>query len=208
VLGSSLGWVVLHFAVAGYWAIVVALLVLGLILFFLPHLFRETGLRGALLARLPSEGAYKGLYSLLALGGLLLIIAGKAQSDFLMVWEPRFELRPISHIIMIPVFILLVAGNTPLSYLRKNLRNPMLLGVFLWGLAHLWANGDLASMLLFGSFTLWSGFKFVSMGIRQGPINGAASILWDGIALIAGLVLYGAIAIFHGQLFGVGLSFV
>ena len=184
-----------------------ALLVLGLILFFGPHLFRETGLRGVLLERLPSEGAYKGLYSVLALLGLVLIVVGKAQSEFLMVWEPRFELRPISHVIMIPVFILLVAGNVPLSHLRKHLRNPMLLGTFLWGVAHLWANGDLASMLLFGSFTLWSGFKFVAMGIRQGPILENGSLLWDAIAFIVGLVLYAAVALFHGQLFGVGLSF-
>lgn len=161
-----------------------------------------------LLAQLPSEGAYKGLYSLLALAGLVLIAVGKGQSDFVMIWEPRFELRSISHVIMIPVFILIVAGNIPLSNLRKNLRNPMMLGTCLWGLAHLWSNGDLASILLFGSFTLWSGFKFVAMGLHQGSIQGPASVLWDGIALIAGLVLYGTIAIFHGQLFGVGLSFV
>jgi uncharacterized membrane protein len=200
--------VVLHCGLAGFWAFVVALLVVGLILFIVPHLFRETGLRAVLLAQLPSEGAYKGLYSLLALAGLVLIAVGKGQSDFVMIWEPRFELRSISHVIMIPVFILIVAGNIPLSNLRKNLRNPMMLGTCLWGLAHLWSNGDLASILLFGSFTLWSGFKFVAMGLRQGSIQGRASVLWDGIALIAGLVLYGTIAIFHGQLFGVGLSFV
>lgn len=197
----------LHCGLAGFWVFVVALLVLGLTLFIMPHLFRETGLRGVLLASLPSEGVYKGLYSLLALTGLLLIVIGKGQSDFVMIWEPRFELRSISHIIMIPVFILIVAGNIPLSNLRKKLRNPMMLGTCLWGLAHLWSNGDLASLLLFGSFTLFSGFKFVTMGMRQGPVQGRASVLWDGIALIAGLVLYGTIAIFHGQLFGVGLNF-
>ncbi len=200
--------VVLHCRPAGFWAFVVALLVVGLILFFVPHLFREIGVRDLLLQKLPSEGAYRGLYSFLVLAGLVMIVVGKGRSDFVMIWEPRFELRFISHVIMIPVFILIVAGNTPLSNLRKSLRNPMMLGTCLWGLAHLWSNGDLASMLLFGSFTLWSGFKFVAMGMRQGPAQGQASILWDGIALVAGLILYAAVAIFHGQLFGVGLSFV
>ena len=197
----------LHWRVGGIWAEVVAFLVIGLILFFVPHLFRELGLRDRLLASLSTQSAYMGIYTALTLAGLVLIVYGKSQSEFIMIWEPRFELRSISHMLMIPVFILIVAGNTPLSNLRKAVRNPMMLGTCLWGLAHLWSNGDLASILLFGGFTLWSGFKFVSLGLRQGPNTNAASFLWDGIAVVIGLVLYGVIAVFHGQLFGVGLSF-
>lgn len=197
----------LHWRVGGIWAEVVAFLVIGLILFFVPHLFRELGLRDRLLASLSTQSAYMGIYTALTLAGLVLIVYGKSQSEFIMIWEPRFELRSISHMLMIPVFILIVAGNTPLSNLRKAVRNPMMLGTCLWGLAHLWSNGDLASILLFGGFTLWSGFKFVSLGLRQGPNTSEASFLWDGIAVVIGLVLYGVIAVFHGQLFGVGLSF-
>lgn len=183
------------------------LLISGLILFFVPHLFREIGLRDRLINSLPSENAYKGLYSLLALAGLILIVIGKGQSDFVMVWEPRFELRQVSHFLMLPALLLVVAGNMPMSRIRAAVRNPMMMGTFLWGIAHLWSNGDLASMLLFGSFALWSGFKFVSLGIRNGPVATAHSILWDGIVIVVGLVLYGLIAVFHGELFGVGLSF-
>ncbi len=185
----------------------VPLLISGLVLFFLPHLFRELGLREKLIARLNSENAYKGIYSLLALAGLALIIVGKGQSEFVMVWEPRFELRQISHILMLPALLLVVAGNLPTSRLRAAVRNPMMLGTLLWGIAHLWSNGDLASILLFGGFALWSGFKFVSLGIHNGPVTSTPSQLWDGIAVVIGLVLYGLIAIFHGELFGVGLSF-
>lgn len=187
---------------------VVILLIVGLLLFFLPHLFRELGLRQRLIETLPSEGAYKGIYSLLALAGLVLIVMGKGQGDFVMVWEPRFELRGISHVLMIPVFILVAAGNMPMSWLRKNLRNPMMLGTFLWGIAHLWSNGDLASILLFGGFALWAAFKFVSLGLRHGPVETNASLMWDGIALVVGLVFYFVFAVLHGELFGVGLSFV
>ncbi|GIT63622.1 MAG: hypothetical protein Ct9H300mP22_0220 [Gammaproteobacteria bacterium] len=88
--------------------------------------------------------------------GLGLIIWGKSIAPFVMIWEPPFELRYLSSIFMIPVFILAVAGNIPMSFLRWQLRNPMLLGVIIWGVAHLWANGDLASHT-----SLW---KFYSLG--------------------------------------------
>lgn len=199
--------IVLHCALILLTVSAVALLIGGLLLFLIPHLFHELGLRRRLLENLPSENAYKGLFSLLVLVGLVMIVVGKGQAEFTMIWEPRFELRNISLILMIPVFILVVAGNIPLSFLRKTVRNPMMLGTVFWGIAHLWSNGDLASILLFGSFTLWAGFKFISLGLRNGPVTARPSLLWDGVALIAGLVLYGLIAVFHGELFGVGLSF-
>lgn len=183
-------------------------LIVGLILFFLPHLLREFGQRDKLIAALPSPAAYRGLHSLTALAGLGLIIWGKAIAPFIMVWQPIYELRYISHVLMIPALILVLAGNLPQSHLRKRLRNPMLLGVFLWGVAHLWSNGDLASMLLFGGFAVWSGWKFVSLGLAKPPSTDRPSLLWDGTAVLAGLLLYVILGVFHGQLFGVGLSLV
>jgi uncharacterized membrane protein len=190
------------------------LLILGLMLFFIPHLLREMGLRQRAIAALPSESAYKGVYSLLAVSGLGLIIWGKSQADFSMMWEPIFELRYISHILMIPALILVAAGNMPMSLMRRNFRNPMLLGVTIWGLAHLWSNGDLASMLLFGGFSLWAGLKFVSRGVSAAPATREIStwrqllalLKWDILAIVVGLGLFLVIFLFHGQLFGVGLS--
>ena len=181
---------------------------LGLALFILPHLFREFGLREKLRNELLGVPAYMAVYSLLALLGLGLVIWGKSISPFVMIWEPIFELRYISSILMTPAFILVAAGNIPMSYIRWQLRNPMLLGVCIWGLAHLWANGDLASMLLFGSFTLWSGLKFVTLrGNVESTVVPELSWLWrDLIAVVAGAVLYFIVYISHGQLFGVGLA--
>ena len=184
------------------------LLILGLVLFFALHLMRDIGMRDAVIAACPSENAYKGIYTVLALIGLGLIIWGKVNAAFTMVWQPIYELRYISHVLMIPAIVLVVAGNMPPSYIRVTLRNPMLLGVTFWGLAHLWSNGDMASMLLFGGFTLWAGFKFVKMGLAAPPDTRKASLWWDIIAVIVGFLLYVVVSLFHGQLFGVGLNFV
>jgi len=185
----------------------VLILILGLLLFLVPHLLRELGLRDRIIDGLPSMNVYRGLYSLIALTGLGIMIWGKVSAPFSMVWEPLFELRYISHVLMVPAFILVMAGNLPVSFMRRQLRNPMLLGVTFWGLAHLWSNGDLASMLLFGSFTAWSAYKFVALGLSKGPVSGSPSILWDIVAVIGGLILYAAISLYHGELFGVGLNF-
>lgn len=183
-----------------------SILVLGLILFFAPHLLREFGLRQRLRDTLPSEGAYMGLYSLVVLAGLCLIIWGKSIAPFQMVWQPIFEWRSLSLMLMIPALICVVAGNVPPSHLRKLLRNPMLIGILLWSLSHLWSNGDLASMLLFGSFGVWSCTKIVSLRNVVNVESRPPEFIWDIICLLGGLVLYVVIGLYHGELFGVGVS--
>ena len=179
---------------------------LGLVLFFLPHLLREFGWRDRLVAALPSEGAYKGLYSLVALAGLVLIVIGKGRAEFIMVWQPLFAWRWLSHLVMLPAFVLVVAGNLPMSHLRRELRHPMLLGVCLWGIAHLWANGDLASMLMFGGFTLWAGFKFIFLTRTRPVADKPPRLAMDIAAIVVGVIAYGLVFYFHGELFGMGLA--
>ena len=78
------------------------LLVIGLLLFFIPHLLRETGLRDHVLGKLPSAAAYKGAFSLAAAIGICLIVLGKSQATFFTVWQPPFEWRVVSHFLMLP----------------------------------------------------------------------------------------------------------
>ncbi len=184
----------------------VLILTLGLLLFILLHLLRELGLRDAVIDRFPSKSAYMGAYALISLIGIGLMAWGKSVSPFVMIWQPVYELRYLSQMVMIPATILVVAGNVPLSHLRKNVRNPMLLGVTFWAFAHLWSNGDLSSMLLFGGLGLWSLIKFVSLSRTTSFGKAEPSILWDGISLLVGLLIYWILMLNHGPLFGVGLS--
>ena len=103
---------------------------------------------------------------------------------FDVVAQPRYELRYMSHVIMLPALVLLVAGNVPASHIRKQLRNPMLLGVVFWGLAHLWSNGDLAFTLLFGGFTLRGLIQFISLVLVVAPASKPAALL--GLSPTAG----------------------
>lgn len=177
------------------------ILCLGLALFIAPHTLRELGLRDTLVTRL-GLGGYKGLYSVVSLLGLALIVYGKTLAPFVQLWQPAFELRWISLALMIPSLILIVAGNLPAGGLKTLTGHPMLLGIVLWALAHLWANGDVTSLLLFASLGLWAGIKFSLL--PHATRSGAG--VWDAIAVIGGLSGYALLFLFHGQLFGAGLS--
>jgi uncharacterized membrane protein len=182
------------------------LLIVGLCLFTGVHLLREVKLRDLLLERW-GRTPYLLAYSLISLLGIVFMVVGKSHTAFTQLWTPIYELRIVTHYLMLPATILVAAGNLPNSHLRQHLRHPMLLGTALWGASHLWANGDLASMLLFGTLTVWALVKLISLWSTPAPAQKPASLLWDLIAIVVGFTAYALIAIFHGQLFGIGLSF-
>src|SRR5262249_61757184 len=88
----------------------------------------------------------------------------------------------------------------------RALKPPMLVGVKTWATAHLIANGDLGSIVLFGSFLAWAACDRVTLKRRSDP--GAPRISVGGhrndtIALVAGTILYLALGfIFHPILVG------
>ena len=63
---------------------------------------------------------------------------------------------------------LLVAAYIP-GHIKTALKHPMLVGIKLWALAHLLANGDLGSIMLFGSFLAWAVFDRISLKRRTDP---------------------------------------
>ena len=66
---------------------------------------------------------------------------------------------------MLPVFILLFAAYLP-GRIKAKLRHPMLAAIKFWALAHLIANGDLASIILFGSFLAYAVFDRITLKRR------------------------------------------
>ena len=129
------------------------ILIAGLALFLGVHtLTTLRGQRAAVIARL-GEGGYKILYTLVSFVGLALIVWGFSRyraTEWVNVWYPPVAMRHIALALMLPAVILVVA-----SYIRGNiylkLKHPMLAGVKLWAVLHLMANGDLGSIILFGS---------------------------------------------------------
>ena len=179
------------------------LLIAGLLLFFAVHLLPTVpDARGALVSRLGANG-YKAAFSLVSLAGFAMIVLGKGDAPFVAVWTPPAGMRHATMALMLPVFVLLLAAYVPCN-IRRFVRHPMLLAVKIWATAHLLANGDLASMLLFGGFLAWAVYDRVSVKKRDDRApRPRVSPVGDAAVVIGGLLLYVAVARFHLQLFGV-----
>lgn len=172
-------------------------IIIGLALFILTHMIPSAAsLRTAMVSNLGSNG-YQGIFSLLALTGLILIVYGKTTAPAVELWTPPDWGIAVAHSVMPVAFILLCAAFVPNSIKRVS-RHPMLWGIFLWTTLHLLANGDLASLLLFAGMGVFAIIKIVSIGDRQTRELGAkVPITKDLILVVIGLIDYGVFLYFH-----------
>ena len=186
-----------------------ALLILGLAVFIGAHVFViRRGERARLIARI-GEGPYKGLFSLVSLIGLALIIYGFAmyrRDGMIEIWSPPIWARHLAIPLVWLAFICLVAAYIP-GDIKRFLKHPMLVGVKLWALAHLLANGDLGSMVMFGSLLAWAVFDRISLKYRTDPgsppfpLGGRKN---DAVAILIGTILFAAFGyVFHPLWIGV-----
>jgi uncharacterized membrane protein len=190
-----------------------ALLIAGLALFIGVHLIPALPRLRATLADRLGGGPYRGLFSLASAAGLALIVIGYGRMRGLgrgnpELWAPPVWIKHVVLLLMIPAMILLVAAYVP-SRIRSAVRHPMLAALMLWAFAHLLANGDLASLMLFGSFLAFAVLDRISVARRAalGPLGEArGGMLQDAIVVAAGLALYALLLVWgHAQLTGVPL---
>ena len=181
-------------------------LIAGLVIFLAPHCVRifKPAFRDAQISS--NEKRWKGLYSLVSLIGLVLMIwgYGQARMDNIYLYYPPFWLNHLQILLMIPVAILLVAAELPAGRIKKAVKNPMTIGIKIWAFGHLLVNGDLASILLFGSFLVWSVLLVMSYKRREQILPSETKTSSDIIAIVGGLVAWAAILFFlHEWLIGV-----
>lgn len=200
------------------------------------------------IARKIGEPGFAGLFSLLSLAGLVwLVLAYRAAAAVGVnqdLWLPGRALLWLPLLIM-PLVVLLFIGSVtvanptsvggekllqrdePARGILRITRHPMLWSFALWGLVHIAANGDAASLLLFVAILApallgmasidrkralrdgagWARFAAVTSIVPFAAIVGgrnrlvlAETGLWRiGLALL----LWAALLYFHGALFGV-----
>ena len=145
-------------------------LVAGLLLFLAVHSTRvfANDWRNQTLARI-GEKPFKGVYILLSLAGFALLIwgYGQARQQGVMLWNPPTFTRHLAALLTLVAFILLAASGVPNNQIKAKLHHPMVLGTKVWALAHLLANGSLASVVLFGSFLAWAVVLFAASRKRD-----------------------------------------
>lgn len=158
-------------------------------------------LKARLKARL-GEKAYGPAFGIASLLAIAIIVLGWRASDFVFVYDPPSWGRHANYLLTLIAFIclgiFLFRGS-----LRQRLRFPMALAAIFWAIGHLLANGDLASIILFGGIFIYAVLHIVIgvlNGVRPSPeVRGGHDLL----SILAGIALYGVMAQLHGALIGV-----
>ena len=153
------------------------------------------------------EWTWKGTYSFVSIFGFILMVwgYGVTRYDSTLLYTPPLWLQHFSLLLLLPVFPLLVAAYFP-GRIKTATKHPMLISTTLWAVGHLFSNGSLVDVILFGSFLIWAIMDRISIEHRQPrPTPGAPhSTFNDIIACVVGLGLYLAFIFWlHELLFGV-----
>ncbi|NNG02784.1 MAG: NnrU family protein [Inquilinus sp.] len=218
----------------------------GMVLLATHYGISSTGLR-PLMVETIGAGPYRGLYSLVAVAAFVwLIVAYNAAPPGAILWDLG-AVGAHAPVLLMPIALFLLicgisAPNPTSAGQEKRLedpepavgvlritRNPVLWGIGLWAVAHLAANGDTASVVLFGTLAVLALFGTLLLDARQRRDRGALfapfelspsplpmlavfpgrqslgpalrEIGW--IRLAATVLAYGALLHFHGWIFGV-----
>lgn len=180
--------------------------------FVLIHLLVSgTRVRDALVAKI-GQGPYMGVFSLASIAGLVWMgmAYGRARGTPVDVifWEVTPLTRHIQLGITLLAFLLVVPGLTtpnPTSVRQEGVlnrpdavkgmlritRHPFLWGVALWAAGHLLVNGNLASLILFGSLLALAIFGTASIDAKRKRALGET---WDGFAAQTANLPFAAIA--------------
>ncbi len=181
--------------------------ILGLVVFFATHIFVTfRGARADAITKLGLNG-YRAVFAVVSIAGLALIVwgFGRYHAQAPQIWSPPAFMRHITVGLMLFAAIFFTAAFIP-SHIKAKLKHPMLAGIKTWALAHLLSNGDLGSILLFGSFLVWGVYARIAAK-RRGDVGAAlAPAGWvnDILVVAIGIVIYLALGYaFHPMVIGV-----
>jgi uncharacterized membrane protein len=126
-----------------------------------------TALRARLVGAM-GEKAYRALFSIASIAGLIWLIRAYSRAPHVELWGQLLALKPLAAVLTLVALLLVVIGVTtptptgvgfearltrdaPTRGILRITRHPFLWGTALWAVVHLVINGDLASAVLFGS---------------------------------------------------------
>lgn len=183
------------------------ILVLGLLLWSFAHLFVAVmpAQRQQLSDRL-GVVPYRGLFSLVIVGALVLIVMGWKQFPAGQLYIPPAGLRHATMSLMPIALILFVASQFP-SDIRRMIRHPQMVAVKTWALAHLLSNGEWRSVVLFGGLMAWAVAETIFINRRDGARvkpepTGVGRVL---ITVVVGILLTGVVMYIHPWIAGIPL---
>jgi len=207
-----------------------------------------TRLRDVLVARL-GAGPYRGAFAVASLVGIVWMIRAYRRAPAIDLWGQLIGLRPLAFALVLIAFLFVGIGLATPSPTRVGMdtklaqgteivrgivritRHPFLWGVGLWAFVHLIVNGDLASVILFGSLLLLALGGTVSIDAKRRRsfgdqwtrfIQATSNVPFAAIATgrnqlrpalreigilrpVIAIAAYALFFVFHGRLFGAPL---
>jgi uncharacterized membrane protein len=207
-----------------------------------------TRLRDVLVARM-GAGPYRGAFAVASLVGIVWMIRAYNRAPAVDLWGQLIGLRPLAFALVLIAFLFVAIGLATPSPTRVGMetklaqgteivrgivritRHPFLWGVGLWAFVHLIVNGDLASVILFGSLLLlalggtvsidakrrrsfgdqWSRFIQATSNVPFAAIAAGRNQLRPALREIGilrpviAIAAYALFFVFHGRLFGAPL---
>ena len=173
------------------------LLIVSLILFLGIHLIRviAPGWRTSTIASL-GESRWKLGYSLASILSLVLVVYafGEARQETGILYTPPVWMAHLPSLLMLVAMICLVASLLPPGHIATKTKHPMVLSVKIWALAHLLANGETSSVILFAGFLAWGVVLRIALKRRErrGELvrKPFVSTRYDLLAVIIGLLVF------------------
>lgn len=184
-------------------------LVLAVLAFVGGHfLLAGTPLRQVFVDMVGGEGRFRGVFSLYSAVTLIWVALAYGRAPYQPLWPDAAWLRLIPIVVLPFASILLIAGLStpsptavggeraaelpdPVPGIMKVTRHPFLWGVALWAVSHLLANGDTASLLLFGGMAVLALGGMASIDAKAARRMGPA---WGPIVMRSSVIPFAAIA--------------
>lgn len=180
-------------------------LVTGVLLWSVAHCFPAAlpAARSRLALRL-GPNRYRGLFSLVIVLSVVLMVIGWRRATPDPVYLPPLYASPVVPVLVFISFYLFAASHAP-GNAKRWLRHPMLTGTLVWAVAHLLANGDARSLVLFGGLGLWAIVSILLINRRDGAWvrPPAVAVTADLMTLAGTAVVFAVVALLHRWLFGV-----
>ena len=205
--------------------------------FFLTHsLPIRPPLRPVLQSALGPRG-FTLAYSALSLAVLVWLIGAAGRAPFVPLWDWAPWQVYVPLVAMLPVCLILslaIARPNPFSFggarnaifdpahpgIVRLHRHPLLLALALWAAAHAVPNGDLAHLILFGTFAIFAAigtrlvdrrrqremgaeWQVLRSAVARAPLWPPSSSIALALRLAVGALLYGGLIALHPYLFGV-----
>lgn len=124
-----------------------------------------------------------------------------ANSPFIPLYDPPSWGPHVTFTLMLAAFVLFGIFLLPCR-LKAKIRNPFAWVILLWGVGHLLANGDLATVVLAGGLMLVAALMLLLARRNDFRPDAAGNPALDIPAVLTGLILYVAMAAFHHVLIG------